>query len=139
MPLLAAICQVTKEIQPLDLPQLEMVVGCTKLPHDTTSEVKKVQSLKERYPDVVEPIFQAIGAISTRAVPLIRRARHVMELGELMNVNHGLLEALGVGTRELSELVYAARNAGGACGAKLTGAGGGGCMIALPRSRAQMH
>jgi mevalonate kinase len=48
-----------------------------------------------------------------------------------MNANHGLLEALGVGSRELSDLVYAARNAG-AWGAKITGAGGGGCMIALP-------
>ena len=37
-----------------------------------------------------------------------------------------------MGTRDLSELVYAARGAGGAMGAKLTGAGGGGCMIALP-------
>jgi mevalonate kinase len=43
-----------------------------------------------------------------------------------------LLEALGVCTRELSELIYAARSPGGALGAKLTGAGGGGCMIALP-------
>ena len=71
-PLLAATCQVTREVKPLDLPPLEMIVGYTKLPHDTFSEVEKVQSLKERYPDVVEPIFQAIGAISTRAVPLIR-------------------------------------------------------------------
>lgn len=126
-------CRVTKEVQPLDLPQLEMVVGCTKLPHNTSSEVKKVQRLKECYPDVVEPIFQAIGAISMRAVPLIKE-QDMSGLGELMNINHGLLEALGVGTRELSELVYAARNAGGAYGAKLTGAGGGGCMITLPRS-----
>jgi mevalonate kinase len=49
-----------------------------------------------------------------------------------MNVNHGLLMALGVSSRELDELVYAATGAGGAFGAKLTGAGGGGCMIALP-------
>jgi mevalonate kinase len=40
--------------------------------------------------------------------------------------------ALGVSSRELDELVYAATGAGGAFGAKLTGAGGGGCMIALP-------
>jgi mevalonate kinase len=126
-------CQVAKEVQPLDLPPLEMVVGCTKLPHDTFSEVEKVQRLKESYPDVVEPIFQAIGAISMRAVPIIKE-QDMSGLGELMNINHGLLEALGVGTRELCELVYAARNAGGAHGAKLTGAGGGGCMIALPKS-----
>jgi mevalonate kinase len=119
------------QVMPLDLPFMDMVVGYTNLPHDTRSEVAKVQSLKARYPDLVDPIFQAIGAISGRAVPLIRD-RKLDLLGELMNVNHGLLEAIGVGTRELAELVYAARGAGGAFGAKLTGAGGGGCMIALP-------
>ena len=71
-------------------------MGYTKMPHDTRSEVEKVQSLRERCSDVVEPIFQAIGAISERAVPLIRE-RNGQELGELMNINHGLLEALGVG------------------------------------------
>lgn len=124
---------VTQEIQSIDLPQLEMIVGCTKLPHDTKSEVLKVQRLRARYPEIVEPIFQAIGAISVRAIPLIREHR-LTELGELMNVNHGLLEAMGVGTRDLSELVYAARETGYALGAKITGAGGGGCMIALPTS-----
>lgn len=116
---------------PLDLPPLEMVVGYTRLPHDTFSLVEKVQLLKDRYPDLVGPIFQAIGAISERAIPLMREM-NLEDLGELMDINHGLLEALGVGSRELCELVYAARNAGGAFGAKLTGAGGGGCMIALP-------
>ena len=53
-------CRVAKEVQPLDLPPLEMVVGCTKLPHDTFSEVEKVQRLKECYPDVVEPIFRPL-------------------------------------------------------------------------------
>jgi mevalonate kinase len=64
-------------------------------------------------------------------VPLIREQNREA-LGKLMNINHGLLEAVGVGSRELSELVYAARGAGRALGAKITGAGGGGCMIALP-------
>ncbi|HPW73985.1 MAG: mevalonate kinase [Methanothrix sp.] len=117
--------------QPLDLPPLEVVVGYTSVPHDTFSLVERVQLLKERYPDLVEPIFQAIGAITERALPLVREM-NLDELGELMDINHGLLEALGVSSRELSELVYAARGAGGALGAKLTGAGGGGCMIALP-------
>ncbi|MCX6672188.1 MAG: mevalonate kinase [Methanothrix sp.] len=123
--------QISREIQPLDLPPLEMVVGYTKMPHDTKSEVEKVQDLKKRYFDLVDPIFQAIGAISEQAGPLIRE-QNLAELGHLMNVNHGLLAALGVSSRELEELVYAARGAGGAFGAKLTGAGGGGCMIALP-------
>ena len=123
--------QVSKEISALDLPSLEMVVGFTGVPHDTKSEVEKVQCLRRDYPDLVDPIFQAIGSISERAVPLIREQK-AAKLGQMMNINHGLLEALGVSSRELGELVYAARGAGGALGAKLTGAGGGGCMIAIP-------
>jgi len=90
-----------------------------------------VQDLKKRYSDLVDPIFLAIGAISQRAVSLIRE-QNIAELGRLMNINHGLLASLGVSSRELEELVYAANGAGGALGAKLTGAGGGGCMISLP-------
>ena len=47
-----------------------------------------------------------------------------------MNTNQGLLEEIGVSHPTLEKLVETARNAG-ALGAKLTGAGGGGCMIAL--------
>ncbi|HNX40071.1 MAG TPA: mevalonate kinase [Methanothrix sp.] len=122
--------RVCRQVEPLALPPLQMVVGDTGKPHDTRQQVAGVQALKERYPDLVNPIFQAIGAISSRAAGLIEE-QNLSELGALMNANHGLLEALGVGSRELSELVYAARNSG-ALGAKITGAGGGGCMIALP-------
>jgi mevalonate kinase len=123
--------QISQDIRPLDLPPLKMVVGYTKIPHDTKSEVEKVQDLKKRYSDLVDLIFLAIGALSEKAIPLIRE-QNIAELGRLMNINHGLLASLGVSSRELEELVYAARGAGGALGAKLTGAGGGGCMIALP-------
>lgn len=123
--------QVSDKARPLDLPELEMVVGYTEKSHDTRSEVEKVQTLRRRYPDIIEPIFSAIGAITAMSVPMIREGR-LEDLGALMNINQGLLESIGVCTRELSELVYAARGAGAALGAKLTGAGGGGCMIALP-------
>jgi len=116
----------------VDLPDMKLVVGFTGAPHDTRAEVAKVQSFRARHPEIIDPIFRAIGEISRLAPELIREGR-LEELGELMNTNHGLLEAMGVGTRELSELVYASRGAGQAFGAKLTGAGGGGCMIALPR------
>jgi len=123
--------QVSDRIQKLDLPELDIIVGYTEKQHDTKSEVQKVQALLQRYPDVIKPIFNAIGTISVRAIPLIEEG-NLVELGRLMNMNHGLLEAIGVCTRELSDLVYAARDAGNALGAKLTGAGGGGCIIALP-------
>jgi mevalonate kinase len=123
--------RISKEISSLDLPSIDMVVGYTGVPHETKSEVEKVQILKRDYPDLVDPIFRAIGSISERAVSLIREQK-IAQLGQMMNINHGLLEALGVSSRELGELVYAARGAGGALGSKLTGAGGGGSMIALP-------
>lgn len=53
-----------------------------------------------------------------------------LDLGEAMNQAHALLTNLGVSSTELNTLVEAARSAG-ALGAKLTGGGRGGCMIAL--------
>jgi mevalonate kinase len=53
-----------------------------------------------------------------------------------MNINQGLLDSLGVNTLELSNLVYEARNAG-AIGSKITGAGGGGSIIAYCPGRTQ--
>ncbi len=123
--------KVSDKIQKIDLPEMVIVVGYTDRQHDTRSEVQKVQSLRQSYPDVVGPIFSAIGIITAKAIPMIKDGCFE-ELGRLMNVNHGLLEAVGVGTRELNDLVYAARGAGRALGAKITGAGGGGCIIALP-------
>src|SRR5262249_33550069 len=54
----------------------------------------------------------------------------LVELGELMNLNHGLLNALQLSTPDLEEMIHIARR-NGAVGAKLTGGGGGGSIIAL--------
>ncbi len=53
-----------------------------------------------------------------------------------MNINHGLLDAIGVNTEELSKMVFAARKSG-ALGSKLTGAGGGGSIIAYCPGRVE--
>ncbi|MCK4459046.1 MAG: mevalonate kinase, partial [Methanosarcinales archaeon] len=80
-------------------------------------------------PGVMDSIFDTIDHLSEIGVPLIER-RDYRSVGELMNIDHGLLDAIGVGSAKLSRLVYAARDAG-AYGAKITGAGGGGCIVAL--------
>ncbi|MDQ6963998.1 MAG: mevalonate kinase, partial [Mariprofundales bacterium] len=95
----------------------------------TAMLVSRVARLKKDYPAVVDPVITAIGKLSPLGLPLLEREDYA-GVGRLMNINHGLLEALGVGTPMLSRLVYAARDAG-AFGAKITGAGGGGCMVAL--------
>ncbi|HEY9246985.1 MAG TPA: mevalonate kinase, partial [Candidatus Methanoperedens sp.] len=98
----------------------------------TAKIVRQVADLKEEYPDMINPIIKTIGSFARKGEMLVSQKNYI-SLGKLMNINHGLLDALGVGTLELSSLVYAARNAG-AYGAKITGAGGGGCMVALTDS-----
>ncbi len=119
----------------LNLLECGIVIGNTNKgasPKKTAKLVKQVAQLKEEYPDSINPIIKIIGSFARHGKEMISE-KNYNSLGKLMNVNHGLLDALGVCTIELSALVYAARNAG-AYGAKLTGAGGGGCMVALTDS-----
>ena len=76
-----------------------------------------------------EKIFKQINELTLEAVEAIKKY-DLDQLGELMNINQGLLNALQVSSRELEELIEIARR-NGALGAKLTGGGGGGAMIAL--------
>lgn len=104
-----------------------LVIGNTLVSHSTSEMVGKVAELRKNSPDIANPILDSIAAITMRAMYNLDNQK---ELGNLMNMNHALLDALGVGHPVLSKLVLAARSAG-AHGAKTTGAGGGGCMYAI--------
>jgi mevalonate kinase len=106
-----------------------IVVGHTGISKSTSRMVSRVRALKEKYPDVVDGIMGSIGNISTVGEDLIKKNDY-RSIGELMNVNQGLLDALGTTIPELSLQIHAARQHG-AYGAKITGAGGGGCMVAI--------
>ncbi len=106
-----------------------IVVGHTGISKSTGRMVSRVKALKDKYPEVVCGIMDAIGDISARGEILIKKNDY-RSIGELMNVNQGLLDALGVTIPELSLQIHAAR-LHGAYGAKITGAGGGGCMVAV--------
>lgn len=112
---------------------LHLVVGNTMVPHSTKKMVEMVGNLKKKHPEVADPIMDAIGAVTVAALHKIHNPR---ELGRCMDINNALLEALGVGHSASSRLILAAR-ASGAFGAKITGAGGGGCIIALCPRRAK--
>ncbi|MEM1536470.1 MAG: mevalonate kinase, partial [Candidatus Bathyarchaeia archaeon] len=95
----------------------------------TRVQVAKVRELRDKYPQIIEPMMRTAREIVLQAVEALRKG-DLQTLGELMNINHALLYGLGVSDESLEWLINAARRAG-ALGAKLTGAGGGGCMIAL--------
>jgi len=106
---------------------MHLVIGDSLVSHSTAKMVELVGDLKKKHPGIVDPILDAIQGVSMSAIHHLNNPK---ELGRYMDMNHALLEALGVGHPQLSRIVLVAR-AQGAFGAKITGAGGGGCMIAL--------
>jgi len=118
------------EIEELHFPKpLNFVIGITGNESLTAKTVARVRTLREKNPAVIDKLFKAIDVLTGQALVAIRR--YDMErLGDLMNVCHGLLNSLQVSSWELEELIQIARE-NGALGAKLTGGGGGGSMIAL--------
>jgi len=109
---------------------LPLVVLLSRTPHTTARTVGGLRERAATAPAVFAPVFGAVGALVRSARAALERGDHGL-LGALMTMNHGLLRALGVSTPELDGIVDAAL-ACGALGAKLTGAGGGGAVIALP-------
>ena len=116
----------TTPLQPAN--DLPLVVGYTSQPGNTGKLIAMVNKLRNTYPDVINPILNSIENVTNEAKQAIIKGDE-KRIGELMNINQGLLDALGVNTWELSHLIYQARQTG-ALGSKLTGAGGGGSMIA---------
>jgi hydroxymethylglutaryl-CoA reductase len=108
---------------------LELVIGMTGKESLTADTVAKVRASWRQYPERYETIFDQIGHLTVSASDAVKSGQ-LNELGELMNLCHGYLNALQLSTPELEEMIHVARQ-NGAVGAKLTGGGGGGSMIAL--------
>ena len=119
-------------------PELPFVIGYDGGAGDTAELVAGVRERRERHGFAADTVT-AIGDLTRSGQRLLRAAgdepdrETLAALGELMDFDHGLLSALGVSARSLDAMVWAARDAG-AHGAKLTGAGGGGCVVALDES-----
>lgn len=106
-----------------------LVVADTGVNSPTKLTVEDVRRLFEAEPERVGSIFERIGAIACEGRAAIE-AGQIAALGPLMNENHALLRQLTVSSPELDDLCAAALKAG-ASGAKLSGGGRGGNMIAL--------
>jgi mevalonate kinase len=106
-----------------------IVIGDTGIPAPTKESVRDVRRLWEGDQEKWERVFDKVESLA-------KEARRAIEsgmwnpLGERMNENHRLLQQMTVSSPELDTLVSAARNAG-ALGAKMSGGGRGGNMIAL--------
>lgn len=108
--------------------ELPLVVGYTGIKADTPTIIRQVAELK-RNEKWVESVFGDIAELVNQAKSNFTKI-NFEHLGKLMNRNQELLSTLNVSSRELDRLIAAAIDKE-AYGAKLSGAGGGDCMIAF--------
>ncbi len=108
---------------------VEIVIGSTGVVANTKAMVEGVAERKLKNPQKYDGLFE-----QAEALALMGRKEllgfDLVKVGKLMNDNHRLLQEIEVSHEKLDLLVDIARKEG-AYGAKLTGGGGGGCMVAL--------
>jgi len=108
---------------------LHLVIGYSGKSSSTKEMVDSVTRQLQRDPDRVRKAFEEIESLVLSAKLAIEVGDHVT-LGQLLDLNHTILSSLMLCTTRLDAMCQTAREAG-ALGAKITGAGGGGCMFAL--------
>jgi len=120
-----------KKLELLQTPPAEgfLVVGYTGARHSTREIVGDVRKAWEADKATYDALFEDVGQLTRDGVEAFQAADW-KALGALMDRNQTLLERMGVSSEDLEKLIQAAREAG-ALGAKLSGAGRGGCMVAL--------
>ncbi|MCJ1477927.1 Mevalonate kinase [Lambiella insularis] len=120
-----------------DFPELPLLLVNTRHARSTAVEVAKVGALKTTQPIVTNLILEAIDKITESAQEMLAGPEFdetdgdsLRAIGELFNLNHGLLVSLGVSHPRL-ERIRELVDTVGIGWTKLTGAGGGGCAITL--------
>ncbi|MEM3517878.1 MAG: mevalonate kinase [Nitrososphaerales archaeon] len=111
---------------------IDFLLCCSGIKHRTFEMVSKFSEMKESYPN----LFSSLVFSSNYFTKMAARAlinKDLTTLGSIMNFFHIVLSRFGVSIKELDNIIEKALEAG-CIGAKLTGAGGGGCIIALPKS-----
>jgi len=124
-------------VEPLSLQPIPLVVGYTGVKADTTLLIESVSKKREKEKVKVDRIFDAISKL------VVEGKSRMLEgdwerAGRLMDFNQEYLRDLGVSSEKLEALISAAKKAG-AWGAKLSGAGGGDCMIAVAPQDKRQH
>lgn len=116
-------------IEPLEISSLPLIVGYSGLKASTPALINQVKTEIGKNPKKIKHIFEEMKKLVDQGKWFLLQ-QNLSQFGELMIRNHQLLQQLGVSTVKLDAMVKAAMEAG-AWGAKLSGAGGGDCIIIL--------
>lgn len=125
---------VSYQAQPLQVEKLKAMHPLTALyagyKTPTADVIRQVEAQFEHHPDIFKELCQGIGACATSGIQYARE-QNWAKLGEVMNMQQGFMEALGVNTPLLRDMVEALRMQPAVLGAKISGSGLGDCVIAL--------
>lgn len=106
----------------------DLIIANSKQPHITSEIVSKVRQFKEKNEELFSSMRQQESSIIQKALAALVK-NEIQTLGHLMSENQLLLEKMDLSTDKLDLLINETKKT--AFGAKITGAGGGGCIIAL--------
>lgn len=109
-------------------PNIYTIYSGNKVP--TVEVINMIEKKSQNNPKLFSEIFNAI-AVCTEQARIALKEKNWKQLGELMNIHHGLQSAMGVSNEILENLVYQLRNKKDILGAKISGAGLGDCVIGL--------
>jgi len=107
---------------------LSFIISNSAQVHNTQDIVRQVRNFKEKNENLFNELCREETDIVDNAISSLKK-NNLNELGSLMLKNHDLLKQIGVSTEKIDLLVQEARKT--SYGAKITGAGGGGCVISL--------
>jgi len=106
-----------------------LILSYSGINRNTKGQIGHVSRMKDRYPGIFDSLAGGIGELSLRASEMLQ-SENMNGLGTLLTVNHAVLMSLGVSNETLDEIVDLLLTTG-SYGAKLTGAGGGGSVLAV--------
>jgi mevalonate kinase len=112
----------------IDVP-IPIVIGNTGIKRNTGKIVDNVRFMRDKFPQLINPLIHVAGDLTIQVIKALKH-RDLNMIGELMDLNHSLLTAIGVSNDVIDRFVHVSKQSG-ALGAKITGAGGGGCILAL--------
>ena len=108
-------------------PKFHLVIANSKISHSTDAVVSKVKKFKEKN-DVFSNLCAQESELVEMAIKSLKE-NELVSLGKLMSQNQNYLEQIGVSNEKLGSMIKLANST--SFGSKITGAGDGGCIIAL--------
>ncbi len=119
---------IVPERKAVKIGKIRLIVVNTKEKSVTAEMVKKVAELRKKYRNIVDGIFDVIDAITLNSVDALEKG-DIKTISELFFFNQCMLKAIGVSNRKIEETIEKLRELG--VSAKITGAGGGGCVVGI--------